>query len=138
MTSYYRRFISGFSDITSPLNRLLQKDVPFVWDKTCEAAFQILKEPLVSSPILAFPEANEDYILYTDASDVAIGAVVAQKDKNGEERVISYASKAFTGSKKNWTTTEKEAYAVVWALQYFHPYEYGRKVLVFSDHKVLK
>ena len=136
--SYYRRFISGFSDIASPLNRLTQKDMSFVWDKNCENAFQTIKEQLMSSPVLAFPEPNGDYILYTDASDVGVGAVLVQEDGEGEERVISYASKAFSGSEKNWTTTEKEAYAVVWALQYFHPYVYGRKVVIYIDHKALK
>ncbi len=105
MASYYRRFISGFSDIATPLNRLTQKDVPFVWDKKCETAFQTLKEQLVSSPVLAFP----DYILYTDASNIGVGAVLVQEDGEGRERVISYASKAFSGLEKNWTTTEKEA-----------------------------
>ena len=138
MASYYRRFISGFSDIATPLNRLTQKDVPFVWDKNCETAFQTLKEQLVSSPVLAFPETDGDYILYTDASNIGVGAVLAQEDGEGRERVISYASKAFSGSEKNWTTTEKEAYAVVWALQYFHPYVYGRKVVIYTDHKALK
>ncbi len=138
MASYYRRFISGFSDIATPLNRLTQKDVPFVWDKNCETAFQTLKEQLVSSPVLAFPETDGDYILYTDASNIGVGAVLAQEDGEGRERVISYASKALSGSEKNWTTTEKEAYVVVWALQYFHPYVYGRKVVIYTDHKALK
>ena len=68
MASYYRGFVSGFSDIATPLNRLAQKDVPFEWDKNCETAFQTLKEQLVSSPVLAFPETDGDHILYTDAS----------------------------------------------------------------------
>ena len=138
MASYYRRFISGFSDIACPLNRLTQKDMKFEWTKECDTAFLTLKEQLVSSPILAFPMPDSDYILYTDASDVGVGVVLAQEDGEGEERVISYASKAFSGSEKNWTTTEKEAYAVVWALQYFHPYVYGRKVVIYTDHKALK
>ncbi len=89
MASYYRRLISGFSDIATPLNRLTQKDVPFVWDKNCETAFQTLKEQLVSSPVLAFPETDGDYILYTDASNIEVGAVLAQEDGEGRERVIS-------------------------------------------------
>ena len=138
MASYYRRFISGFSDIACPLNRLTQKDVKFEWTKECDTAFLTLKEQLVLSPILAFPMPDSDYILYTGASDVGVGAVLAQEDGEGEERVISYALKAFSGSEKNWTTTEKEAYAVVWELQYFHPYMYGRKVVIYTDHKALK
>ena len=137
MTSYYRRFISGFSDIASPLNQLTQKDIPFVWNTNCELAFEVLKEQLVS-PVLGFPNLDGDYILYTDASDVGVGAVLAQENEQGDIYVISYASKAFSGSEKHWTTTEKEAYAIVWALQYFHPYVYGRKVTIYTDHKALK
>ena len=76
--------------------------------------------------------------MYTDASDGGIGAVLCQKVDDGDEKVISFASKAFSGAEKNWTTTEKEAYAVVWALQYFHPCVYGRKVTIYTDHKALK
>ncbi len=136
MTSYYRRFISGVSDIACPLNRLTQKGVPFAWDKNCQHAFEQLKEQLISAPVLAFPDLNGDYILYTDASDVGMGAVLTQKDENDEEKVVSFASKAFSGAEKNWTTTEKEAFAIVWALQYFHPYVYGRKSLYILTIKL--
>eukprot|EP00794_Sanderia_malayensis_P014624 gene14624-16139_t len=138
MISYYRRFILRFSDVASPLHRLLQKDVKFEWNNNCQESFEDLKEQLISSPILGFPDTNKDYVLYTDASDVGIGAVLTQKDKDGAEKVISFASKAFSSAEKNWTTTEKEAFAVVWALQYFHPYVYGRHVLVFTDHRALQ
>ena len=77
-------------------------------------------------------------MLYTDASDIGVGAVLAQRDANGEEKVISYASKGFSSSEKNWAVTEKEAFAVVWAPQYFHAYVYGVKIIVYSDHKALK
>ena len=114
----------GFSDIANPLNRLTQKDDPFCWIERCDNAFEKLKEQLASAPVLVFPMLNEDYVLYTDASEVGIGAVLCQETDDGDEKVISFASKAFSGAEKNWTTTEKEAYAVVWALQYFHPYVY--------------
>eukprot|EP00794_Sanderia_malayensis_P010577 gene10577-11699_t len=138
MISYYRRFILRFSDVASPLHRLLQKDVKFEWNNNCQDSFEDLKDQLISSPILGFPDTNKDYVLYTDASDVGIGAVLTQKDKDGADKVISFASKAFSSAEKNWTTTEKEAFAVVWALQYFHPYVYGRHVLVFTDHRALQ
>ena len=76
--------------------------------------------------------------MYCDANDVGVGAVLTQKDENEEEKVVFFASKAFSGPEKNWTTTEKEAFAVVWAFQYFHPYVYGRKVAIYTDHKALK
>ena len=92
MTSYYRCFISGFSDIAGPLHRLTHKGARFDWDKNCQNAFEQLKEQLLSAPVLAFPDLNGDYILYTDASDVGIVAVLTQKDESGEERVVSFAS----------------------------------------------
>ena len=75
--------------------------------------------------------------MYTDASDAGVGAILSQEDDNGEEFVISFASKAFSGAEKRSTTMEKEAFAVVWGLQYFHAYVYGQKVVVFTDHKAL-
>ena len=110
----------------------------FVGPNAVTLLLKKLKEQLASAPVLAFPMLNEDYVLYTDASDVEIGAVLCQKADDGDEKVISFASKAFSGAEKNCTTTEKEAYAVVWALQYFHPYVYGRKVTIYADHKALK
>ena len=138
LASYYRRFVSGFSEIAAPLHRLLQKGSKFCWTDECDAAFQSLKTQLVSSPILGFPCLDREFILYTDASDAGVGAILSQKDDNGEEFVISFASKAFSGAEKRWTTMEKEAFAVVWGLQYFHAYVYGQKVVVFTDHKALQ
>ena len=88
---------------------------------TGQDAFEQLKEQLLSAPVLAFPDLNGDYILYTDAHHVNNGAVLTQKDESDEERVVSFATKAFAGTEKNWTTTEKEALAVIWAWQYFTP-----------------
>ena len=107
MTFYYRRFIFGFSDIASPLHRLTNKGVRFDWDKNCQRAFGQLKEQLLSAPVLAFPDLNGDYILYCDASDVGVGAVLTQKDENEEEKVVSVASKAFSGAEKKLDNDRK-------------------------------
>ena len=93
--------------------------MPFLWDKNCQHAFETLKEQFISTSVLGFPDPERDYILYNDASDVEVGAVLDQKNGSEKEKVIFYASKAFFGSVKNWTTTEKEAYAVVWAIYMF-------------------
>ena len=93
----------------------------------------------MSSQVLAFPEPDGDYILYTDASDVGVGAVLAQEDVEGKEKVISYVSKAFSGAEKNWTTTEKEAYAVVRPCNISILTSMGEKWLyIYTDHKALK
>ena len=137
MVSYYRRFISGFSEIAMPLNKLTQKEGHFDWNERCQQAFEDRKQGMITCPVLSFPDKNSKLIIYTDASDVGIGAVLAQKSPEGVENVIYYASRSFSATEKNWTTTEKECYAVLWALQYFHAYVYGVTVLVYTDHKAL-
>ena len=76
--------------------------------------------------------------MYTDASGVGIGAVLTQDNENEEQKVVFCASKAFYRAQKNWTTIEKKVFAVAWALQYIQPYDYGRKVTRYNDHKALK
>jgi len=100
LASCYRRFVSGFSDIIYLLNTLLQKSTNFVWNSECESAFHTLKAELITAPVLAFPTINGQFVLYTNASDIDIGAVLAQRDANGDEKVISYASKGFSSSEK--------------------------------------
>eukprot|EP00794_Sanderia_malayensis_P006722 gene6722-7482_t len=138
MMGYYRRFVNGFSKIAAPLHKLLQKDVKFLWDEHCQKAFDELKNALISAPVMAFPRFDREFVLYTDASDIAVGSILAEKDDSGVERTVAFASRALTGCEKNWTTTEKEAFAVVWGLDHFNAYVYGHKVVVYSDHRALQ
>ena len=85
---------------------------------------------------MAFPRYDQEFVLCTDASDVGVGSILAQNDDSGVEK--TFASRAFSGSEKNWTTTEKEAFAVVWSLEHFNAYVYGHKVVVHSDHCALQ
>ena len=92
MMGYYRRFVDGFSEIAAPLHRLLQKNVKFEWNKDCQKAFEELKRSLISAPIMAFPRFDREFVLYTDASDVGVGSILAQKDDSGVERTVAFAS----------------------------------------------
>nr|GFB13941.1 reverse transcriptase domain-containing protein [Tanacetum cinerariifolium] len=78
LAGYYIRFIEGFSKITKPMTKLTQKKVKFEWGDKLEAAFQLLKQKLCSAPILALPERSEDFIVYCDASNKGLGAVLMQ------------------------------------------------------------
>ena len=118
LAGYYRRFIESFSKIATPLNRLLQKDVPFVWSDECSAAFDALKEKLVTAPILAFPNFALPFQLYTDASGEAVGMVLGQI-QNGQERVIAYGGRSLTQAERNYTVTELEALAVITGVKHF-------------------
>lgn len=135
-TNYYRRFIPYFSDLSAPLNNLLKKNVKFEWTKDCEKAFRTLKQKLLSPVILKFPDFTKKFILYTDASKIATGAVLTQK--HGDiELPIAYASKNFTKGEKNKSTIEQELTAIHWAITYFRPYLYGRRFTVKTDHRPL-
>ena len=93
MTSYYRRFIDCYTELARPLNNLTTKHAVYKWDQPCAEAFHKLKEKLINAPVLAYPDFRQPFILDTDASNVATGAVLSQ-NINGEERVIAYYSKA--------------------------------------------
>lgn len=88
LCSYYTRFVHKYAFIAHPLHRLTQKHVPFEWTEECSTAFQTLKDALTSPPIMAFPNFHQPFILSTDASNYAVGAVLSQI-QNGKERVIA-------------------------------------------------
>nr|XP_027090526.1 uncharacterized protein LOC113711567 [Coffea arabica] len=134
---FYRRFIKDFSKIGAPLFQLLQKDVTFEFDDKCEGAFNKLKELLTSPPIIQPPDWNLPFEIMCDASDHAVGAVLGQRVGKAAH-VIYYASRALNGAQLNYSTTEKELLAVIFALEKFRSYLLGAKVIVFSDHAALR
>ena len=130
---FYRRFIRDFSAIARPLCNLLAEDVTFEWSQACEVAFDTLKTMLVSPPIMRSPYWDLPFEIMCDASDYAIGAVLGLR-----EFVIYFASKALDSAQSNYTTTEKEFLAVVFALEKFRSYIVGSPVTIFTDHVALK
>lgn len=138
MASYYRGCIQGFATLAMPLIELTKPKEPFRWGEEHQQAFDILKKALTEAPVLAHPRVNEPYILYTDASDKAIGAILVQFDQDGVERVVSYMSHKLSGAQLNWPTIEKEAYGIIYALKKFHPYLWGAKFQVHTDHRPLR
>lgn len=133
---YYRRFCPQLATASRPLNALTQKGAPFVWSLECQDAFDQLKQLLISSPILGYPDPSLSYVLDTDASLCAAGAVLSQV-QNDVERPIAYFSKTFNKSERNYCVTRRELLAVVLAVQHFKPYLYGRRFLLRTDHASL-
>ncbi|KAB2623584.1 hypothetical protein D8674_038876 [Pyrus ussuriensis x Pyrus communis] len=134
---FYRRFMKDFSMISRPLCRLLQKDVTFDMNEECVVAFNKLKELLSAAPVFMPPDWSLPFELMCDASDYAVGAVLGQR-VNKVPHVIYYASRTLNDAQLNYSTTEKELLAVVFALEKFRSYLIGTKVIVFSDHAALK
>ena len=139
LASYYRKFINKFSDIAKPLNKLLQKDEPFVWSKEQRKAFELLKHHLITAPILQHPKYDKPFYLHTDASSFGLGAVLAQKDEeNKREFAIAYASRSLNTAEKNYSATDLECLAVIWAVEYFRHYFGTDHFYVVTDHSALK
>ena len=137
LCGYYRRFVRNFAEIAQPLNNLIKKDNSWNFDDQCKIAFDTLKAKLIESPILRYPDLNQTFIVYTDASGYAIGAILAQKDVEGNEYVCSYASRLLKGAEHHYGITEKECLAVVWAIKHFRIYLYGAHFKVITDHAAL-
>lgn len=138
LCGYYRRFIKDFSKIAAPLFNLLKKQVTWKWDDSCEKAFKELKLKLTTYPILQQPDFAQPFILQTDASGIAIGAILSQKDENGREYVCAYASRILQGAEIHYGITEKECLAIIWAIKHFRIYLYGRKFTIITDHSALQ
>ncbi|GJS93831.1 reverse transcriptase domain-containing protein [Tanacetum coccineum] len=109
-------FIKDFSKISRPMTHLLEKNTPFIFSEDCILAFQTLKKKLTEAPILIAPNWDQPFEIMCDASDYAIGAVLGQRIEK-HFRPIHYASKTMTEAETNYTTTEKEMLAVVYAFR---------------------
>ena len=134
---FYRRFIKDFSKISRPLCTLLQKEMEFMFDEECMKAFNTLKEALISTPIIVPPNWSIPFEIMCDASDYAVGAVLGQRmDKL--PHAIYYASRTLNDAQLNYSTTEKELLAVVFALEKFRQYLVGAKVVVYTDHAAIR
>lgn len=136
--SWYRRFISNFADVTRPLTCLTKKGVTWTWE-TCQAqSFERLKELLTTAPILRQADPTQPYVLKTDASSYALGACLLQGEGR-DKRPVEYASRLLTSAERNYTTTEREALAIVWAVtNKFRGYLECLAVTVKSDHQPLR
>jgi hypothetical protein len=134
---FYCQFIKDFSYIARPLTNLLAKDVPFKFDDACLNSFNILKEALISSPIIQPPDLSLPSEIICDASDYAVEVVLGQT-KDRKHHAIAYASKTLTGAQLNYGTTKKELLAVVFTIDKFRSYLVGAKVIVYTDHVALK
>ena len=137
LASYYRKFIQDFSRIARPLYQLTKKDVLFKWKKEQQQSFEILKEKLTTSPVLAHPDFDKLFYLLTDGSSEGLGAVLTQLNEKGQEQVIAYASKSLQGAQKNYAATELECLAVVWAVELFHHYLGVKPFIIITDHSAL-
>lgn len=135
-TGYFRRFIRDYATKAEPLNKLLRKNEKFVWSNDQQISFETLRDILCNEPILQQPDFRKDFIVTVDASNIAVGGMLSQYHEDKKiDLPIAFASKPFKERERKWSATEREFYAIIFALQHFRPYLYGRKFKIFTDHK---
>ena len=134
--------MKDFAKIAHPLSKLLRKKddkgkQPFTWGEEQQQAFEKLREALCSEPVLRAPDLSKEFIVTTDASDFALGAILGQGEL-GNDHACIYASRCLRGPELCYSTYDRELLAVVFAKQQFRPFLYGRKFTVITDHEPLK
>lgn len=139
MSGFYRKFCPNYSTVVLPLTNLLKKDVKFLWNDRCQESFDQLKAILANEPLLKAPDFSKPFKLGVDASDVGVGAVLMQEDERGVDRPIAYYSKKLDKHQRNYSTIEKETFALVLALQHFEIYTTSGvgSVICYTDHNPL-
>ncbi|KAH9734747.1 Endonuclease [Citrus sinensis] len=133
LASFYRRFVKDFSTLAAPLTEIVKKHVGFKWGSEQERAFNLIKEKLVSAPLLALPDFAKTFEIECDASGIGVRAVLMQ-----EGRPIAYFGEKLSGAALNYPTYDKEMYALVRALETWQHYLLPKEFVIHTDHDSLK
>ncbi|CAH8654258.1 unnamed protein product, partial [Dicrocoelium dendriticum] len=136
LCSYYLRHLPNFATIAEPLRRLTRQNQEFRWATEQDNAYMTIRAMIESTPTVAIFNEHCPTFVSTDASDVGLGAVLSQL-RDGEEKVIAYASRTLSDTERNYSTGEKEALACVWACEKWHFYLFGRRFTLRTDHSAL-
>ena len=134
---YYGKFIPNLSLLLHSLNRLLQASMEWKWDEQCDKSFREAIEKLVSAPVLAHYDPSKKLKLAADAFQYGIRGVLSHVFANGYEWPIVYASRMLSKAEQQYAQIDKEALCLIFGVQRFHQYLYGRKLVLVTDHKPL-
>ncbi|CAM4560220.1 unnamed protein product [Lepidochelys kempii] len=140
LAGYYRQFVPQYSQIAAPLTDLTKKEQPnsVQWTKECQKAFNQLKATLMSDPVLRAPDFDKLFLVTTDASERGVRAVLIQEGPDQEFHSVVFLSKKLSERESHWSVSEKVCYAIVYALEKLHPYVWGRRFHLQTDHAVLQ
>lgn len=138
LVNFIGHFIPDLSTKTEPLRKFIRGDVT-IFGETQQEAFEELRGEISNNVRrLGFFDPADKTELYVDASPVGLGAVLTQKDSSDSPRIVCFASKGLTKAERIYPQTQREALAVVWAVEKFYPYLFGTKFTIFTDHKTLE
>ena len=133
MTNYVGRFIPNYSTVTEQLRGLTKQGIQWEWTIEHQQSFDKLKNELIADRVMSYFDPNKETMLIVDASPVGLAALLTQEGK-----IIAYSSRALTDVESRYSQTEKEALAIVWAIEHFHLYLYGHSFELVSDHLPLE
>ena len=147
LCNFFRTHIKNFATISAPLTRLTRKDSTYkggVLPAEAMTAFKLLKQQLISNPVVAYPRSDRQYALIVDAStgsedsEGGMGAILTQIDNEGKFHVISYGSRQLVTHERNYSPYLVEMAAAVWGIEFYDNYLRGKRFLLFTDHKPLE
>ncbi|CDF40047.1 unnamed protein product [Chondrus crispus] len=141
LCNVYRKFVPHYAKIAHPLNQLLKKGQPVQlegFDEPCKKAFHKLQDAILGPPVLALPKKNLPYSVDADASDYQIGAALFQTHPDAQSKPIGFFSRTLAAAERNYSVSEKECLAVIWAVQTLRPYLYGEHFIVHTDHALIE
>ena len=136
--AYIRRFISNLAGRCQPFSRLMKKDTPFIWDKSCSNAFQSIKTYLLRPPVLKAPTPGRPLILYIAAQEKSLGALLAQENDEGKENSLYYLSRTLNGAELNYSPIEKMCLALMFAVKKLRHYLQAHSVRLISRADPIK
>ena len=130
--NYLSAFLPGLAEIMEPIRQLTRKDVPWNWSEVQQQAFQKVKDAVISAPVLQYYDPSKELTAQCDASQRGLGGTLLQDGKP-----VAFASRALTETEERYAQIEKETLAIVFTMEKFNQYTYGRPVRVQTDHKPL-
>lgn len=136
IVNYYRKFIPNMATVLEPLTHLLSNDVEWNWTQACASACDEIKKLLISSEVMVHYDSQKPLTLAVDASAYGLGAVISHTIESND-KPIAYVSRTLTSAERNYSQIEKEALAIIFGIQKFHQYLYGRRFTLLTDHKPL-
>ena len=132
MIQYLARFMPDLATDLEPIRGLTRQGVVWNWSKQCEEAFKTVKRKITTTPMLAYIDSDKELVLQVDSSQDGLGVVMMQDGKP-----IEFTSRSLTPPERRWAQLEKELLSVVFGLERFDQYTFGRKVVIHNDHKPL-
>ncbi|BES95184.1 Hypothetical Protein NTJ_07993 [Nesidiocoris tenuis] len=136
MVTFYLKFVKNAANILQPLYSLLKKNVKWAWSTVCQQSFEHIKQILISKPVLTHFDPHKPLKLTVDASSKAVGAVLSHHTRDGD-KPIAYASQMLSATQQAYPSIEREAYAIVYGINRFKDFLYGRGFDLVTDHRPL-